>query len=412
MKAFDLAGMENLPARELAELREEIRQEARILADATVGKSVTTEQLERLQALHDKLTSIDKIYQARNDAEARKPIRPPFPGGDGGGFSSSSSFSSSGKSLGDIFVDSPGWRTQTGNRPNFAVNFGEGSVQQFLQKATMTTAVTAPDLVRLSPLVLQPTQPPNVLDFVPIEDIRGGSISYLRETSYTNAANVVNEGVEKPEASLALESVDVHPRMIAVHQGVTRQTLQDVSQAREFVNSRLSFMVRAKAEEQIIQGTGAVGPPQQITGYINTPNIGSESAAGTNNIEGIAIGINEVRTVGFTEPNLIIMHPDNFLTVQTYVTTEGIFLYNHPAQSGPRTLWGVPLVLTTGIPVNTALVGDFANFSRIYTVGGVQSEVGYKGSDFTENIIRFLVEMRLDLAVFRPKAFCLVTNLS
>jgi Phage capsid family len=417
MNNFDLAGCENWSAKELAAMREDLRREGRILSDVVSTKSVTNEQLDRMKMITDKIDAIDSIYDQRKAMEARIPApHVPFENGSATKSGGGNYFNHGGstKSLGEIFTDSTPYRTMSGNRPSFSVDFGPGSIQSAL-KATLTTSLASPDPSRLPVVSLVGTQPPNVLDFIPMTEIRGGSLDYLREGSFTNSANVVNETVAKPEATLGLSSVAVTPRVVAVQVPVTRQTLQDVAASKDYVNSRLTTMVRMKAEQQVLTGTGAAGPPQQIRGYLSTVGIQTEAKAASpdTNLLAVARAINKVRTVGFTEPDAVIMHPTNFLTIQTSVTAgSGDFVYQSPAIGGPRSVWGVPLILTTGITLNTALVGSFAAHSRVYTVGGLISEVGYVANDFIENLLRFLVEMRLDLAVFRPNAFCSVTALT
>jgi hypothetical protein len=410
---FDLQGAESWTAKEIAQRREALRREGRILADVVSTKDVTGEQLQRMQMINDKLEVIDKIYDQRRQMESRVPApHVPFPDAvKSDGFGNYASAYS--ESLGRTFVDSTPYRTTSGNRPQFSVDLGVGSIQNAL-KATATTSTVSPDPRRTSALGLVGTQPTNLLDFIPIEEVRGGSLDYLRESSFTNSALTVDENSVKPEATLGLSSVPIVPKMVAVHVPVTRQVLQDVGAAESYVDQRLRTMVRMKSEQQVLAGSGG-GAPAQVRGFLSTVGIQTEAKAANPDTNLLAIGraINKVRTIGFAEPNAVVLHPTNYMSIQQSTSAlSGDFLYQAPSVSGPGTIWGVPVVLSTTITLNTGLVGAFAEFSKIYAVGGLTVEVGFIANDFTTNLRRFLCEWRLDLAVMRPNAFCSVTALT
>jgi hypothetical protein len=65
----------------------------------------------------------------------------------------------------------------------------------------------------------------------------------------------------------------------------------------------------------------------------------------------------------------------------------------HPDQSGD------------GILIDTTLVG------RVAVREALAVRIGYSGTDFTDNIVRTVVEERLNLAVERPAAICYITGL-
>jgi hypothetical protein len=73
------------------------------------------------------------------------------------------------------------------------------------------------------------------------------------------------------------------------------------------------------------------------------------------------------------------------------------------------TLWGLQVALSTAIPEGTALVGDWANFSRLDERAGVEVEVGYIDKQFVEGTRTLRAQMRAAFTVTRPFAFCEIT---
>ena len=131
------------------------------------------------------------------------------------------------------------------------------------------------------------------------------------------------------------------------------------------------------------------------------------------NIDCIFRGIQKVRTIGFTEPDAIVMHPDNFTPIALYKTNTGEFGFNVTVDNaGVVRLFGKILVLTTAITAGTALVGDFGNFSHISRKMGLTITVGLNADDFTLNKRTILAEMRESLEVYRETAFTKCTGLA
>jgi HK97 family phage major capsid protein len=70
-------------------------------------------------------------------------------------------------------------------------------------------------------------QQPTVADLFMQAQTDSPTIRYMREVSYTNAADATLEGDEKPEASFDLEEADATVRKVAVWSKVTDETLED-----------------------------------------------------------------------------------------------------------------------------------------------------------------------------------------
>jgi HK97 family phage major capsid protein len=254
------------------------------------------------------------------------------------------------------------------------------------------------------------------------------TVRYMREASYTNAADWTTEGDEKPEASFDLEEVDASVRKAAVWSKVTDETLEDFSDIRPYIDQRLTFMLRTKIDSDLLNGTGTA---PQIAGLLGTSGIQTSEMSSNTAVkfaEAIMHAITLVRSVGFFEPDAIVMHPNDYekLRLATDGNTQyyggGFFLGQYGNQySDPGRLWGLRIVQTTAISeIDLAtpaagnkgpIVGAFNLGAAVYYRNGLAIEAtNTDQDDFIMNLTTIRVEQRLALAVFRPKAFCRVIN--
>lgn len=254
------------------------------------------------------------------------------------------------------------------------------------------------------------------------------TVRYMRETSYTNAADFVLEGDDKPEADFVLEEVDAAVRKAAVHTKVTDETLEDFSQIRPYIDQRLSLMVRTKIDNALLNGNGTA---PNIAGLLGTSGVQTQEMASNTAVElAIAImkAITKVRTVGFFEPDGLVIHPNDYEKLRLAQDGNEQFYgggffqgqYGTP-YNDPGRIWGLRVVQTTAISeIDLAtpaaankgpVVGAFKLGGAVFYRNGLSVEsTNTDQDDFIMNLTTIRVEQRLALAVYRPLAFCRVIN--
>jgi hypothetical protein len=274
-------------------------------------------------------------------------------------------------------------------------------------------------------------QQPTVADLFMQGQTNAPTVRYMQEVSFTNAADQVLEGDEKPEASFDLVETDAAVRKTAVFGRVTDETLEDFGQIRPYLDTRLSFMVRSKIDNQLLNGTGTA---PEIAGLLGTSGVQTAEMAANTAValaEAILAAITKVRTVGFFEPDYIVMHPNDYQKLRLAVDGNtqyygGGFFQNQygtgPTPANPP-IWGLPVVQTTAISEITVTAGAAGNKGPIVGAFKMGGCVFYRNGlsiestntnedDFINNLNTIRVEQRLALAVYRPLAFCRVVNLS
>lgn len=248
------------------------------------------------------------------------------------------------------------------------------------------------------------------------------TIYYPKEDLYVNAADMVGEEGEKPEATLDISSGSAPVKKIAVLIKVTDEMWDDFPMLRDYINMRLRFMVEQREEDQLLNG---LGTGDDITGILNTSGILTQAKGGDTNLDAIHKAITKVRTpasnVGGYEPDGLVIHPTDWQILRLSKDSNNQYFGGGPffGEYGVGNymlfppVWGLRPVVTTAIAAGTALVGAFKLGAQIFQRSGVDVKTFDQNEDdvnFNRKTIR--VEERLALAVYRPSAFCTVTGIA
>jgi HK97 family phage major capsid protein len=289
----------------------------------------------------------------------------------------------------------------------------------YAHKATLLTSTGGFTSYERPPGILElQLQRLTVRDLLAQGNTNAAAIRYQQEDTFTNAATSVAEEGAKPEASWDLSEVDAPIRKVAVVGRVSDESFQDFPQLQSYVDGRLRFMLKLTEETQLINGNGS---GSNLTGILQTSGIQTQ-AVGTDK-KGVAVfkGMTKVRSVGFLEPDGVVIHPTDYQTLRLDADSNaqfygGGYFYapygNGMVNGGIMPLWGLTCVVTTSITQGTALVGAYKLGAMIFDRQGVTVDTtNSDASDFVYNRIAIRVEERLGLAVWRPTAFCKVTGL-
>lgn len=336
------------------------------------------------------------------------------------------------KSLGDQFIESDVYKASLngGKIPQgFNVGFDAKGFLPEALKTTFDATSTGLDTSRIYiPGIVQIEQQRlTVRDLLSVGETSQNIIYWIKENSFTNYADMTAEEGEKPEATLSTTTANTPVRKIAVVLKVTEEMWADFPMLRDYVNTRLTFMVQAKEEQQLLNGAGT---GNELTGILNTSGIQTQACGSisvTNPVvDSIHKAMTKIRTaassVGGYEPDGIVMHPTDYQIIRLSKDGQNQYFGGGPfygaygngntasAQPGP---WGLNCVVTTAIAAGTALVGAFKLGAQLWQREGIRVDsTNTNEDDFNFNRISLRVEERLALAVYRPSAFCTVTSIA
>jgi len=251
-----------------------------------------------------------------------------------------------------------------------------------------------------------------VADLIAPGTTTSNSITYMKETTFTNAAAAVAEGAAKPESTLIFAQVTDLVRKIAHFLPITEEMLEDFDQTRSYVDARLRLGVELTEEDQLLNGSG-VAPA--IQGILQRVGLTPAQARGADtNADAIFKQITTIASTVFIQPDGVVLNPANWQTIQLTKNANGNYLGTGPWQDAqPPQLWGYPVAVTPSIVANTGLVGAFRQAAQVFRKGGLRVETSNSHSDFfIKNLVAIRAEERLALAVYRPAAFGTVTGLN
>ena len=326
------------------------------------------------------------------------------------------------KTLGDQLIDSSAYKS--------FMNNGQKNINSELKwnpsvelKTTLTEsgyppAVTRSDLI--VPTALR--NPQTVIDLIDTITTDTYQYKYLEETTFTNNSTATAEGSSLGENALAFTEKTENIRKIGSFLPVTEELLADVSAVSGYLDSRLRTMVNLAVGDQIIAGGGSGA---NLTGILNVSGINtfdfSSFSGNLKRVGQIYEAITEIQKDSFLSPDAIIMHPSDWyqtVTEVNAVTTSGSLnpLFVGAGQFGGavgQTMWGLPVVLDTTRPAGTPIVGDFGGGHACHIVARQGMEVAMSAShdeNFVKDIMVMKATVRLGFPVYRPTAFCTITN--
>lgn len=255
-----------------------------------------------------------------------------------------------------------------------------------------------------------------ILQVIPIQSATGDAFSYLRETVRDHAAAPVPIGTKKPQSTYTLERVDDRIHTIAhLSEPIPRQWLDDAPMLAQYLDQVLRQGVVTELEYQVIQGSGL---NDDLPGILNTANVKGQ-AFDTDVITTARKAITQLETMPVS-PNAWFIHPEDWEQFELSVESGAGYIMGAPGtvpvDRARRRLWGLPVVLTLGVPQGTGLVADWRTAVTLYEREGVRidwseafiaslaayDEEAYTG--FQSNQVQFRAEGRWGLAIHRPGA--------
>ncbi|MGA6183368.1 major capsid protein [Stenotrophomonas rhizophila] len=290
-------------------------------------------------------------------------------------------------------------------------NFNPGMQGSFTVKAAITREdASAGNLIephRIPGVVATPNQRLFLRDLLTWGTTTSDSLEYVRETGFTNNAEVVAENPvnPKPESDLAFELDSSKVATIAHWIRASKQVLRDAGMLQAYINGRLMYGLKLKEEGQLLKGSGVGlninGLYTQATAYANPGVVVQNETA----IDRIRIAMLQV-TLAEYEADGIVLNPIDWTTVELSKTTENAYLFATPRGLAVPGLWARPVVATKAMDTGEFLTGAFKLGAQGWDREQANITVSNQDRDnFVKNMVTILCEEDVGLTVFRPEAF-------
>lgn len=371
-------------------------------------KSRNTE-LEDLARQVEEAKSVDTIYQANakaiqdgNRAASNLPM--------GGAKNEGQPRAAQVKSLGELFVASESYLAAKASGRMKQIDAAFEKFDYLQAKTLMTTAAGfAPETTRTGRVVLTALRRTVIADLMPNTPYDQAAAVYMEETTFTNAAATANEGSAGGESALEYTERNMPMREVKTWLPVTEVQLEDVTSLRSLIDNRLLTMLDLVEEVQLMTGDGNA---PNLAGFMTKAGVQSQAKGADPTPDAIYKAMTKVRHTGFAEPSALVIHPNDWEPIRLLRTTDGIYIWGSPAESGPERVWGLPAVITNAATENSALLGDFQLYSEIFRRRGATIKVSDSHAEnFIKGILAMRADKRLALAIYRASAFCKVTGI-
>ncbi|HCZ47956.1 MAG TPA: phage major capsid protein [Gammaproteobacteria bacterium] len=264
------------------------------------------------------------------------------------------------------------------------------------------------DPMRVPGIITPPNQRLFVRDLLSWGRTSSNSIEYVRETGFTNAADVVSENPAsgKPESDIEFELDSENVATIAHWVHASKQVLADAPMMQSYIDGRLRYGLKLKEEAQLLKGSGVGlninGIVTQASAYVN-PGV---TVTAENRIDRLRLAILQAELAEYYADG-IVLHPTDWAAIELLKTSEEHqYLFANPRMMTAASLWSRPVVPSQSMDVGEFLVGSFQQGAQGWDRQDVALIVSLEDRDnVIKNMVTLLVEERLALTVYRPEAF-------
>jgi len=250
-----------------------------------------------------------------------------------------------------------------------------------------------------------------LLDLLPSVPVSSGSVEIVSDDSpladMADKAVEVAEAGAKPQAGVTL-SLNVEPiATIAAWVNITRQVAADAPQVAGYLDTRLRYSLKRRADGQAVNGNGT---PPNLKGLLNRSGIvtyapGTAEARSTSIRHAITL-MEQAESV----PEIVVLNPaDAEIFDLTNAATAGLHAVPNLGDGPSRTAWGLTQIHSNAVAAGTAMLLDPLAVMVLDRMQPTAYMTDSHASNFTANLLTLLLELRVGLGVFAPSGICKVT---
>jgi hypothetical protein len=198
----------------------------------------------------------------------------------------------------------------------------------------------------------------NVQDLLRQTTMTGSKIPVLKDNGGEGVPLPVAEGNEKPSVDFDLVEADAPAQVIAATTTVSKQFMEDIPNAIQWLSGRLTELWQAAFNDQLLNGNGT---PPNLKGLNYSGNFTAADGDSTVHLEQLIQGILQMRILK-RRPSGIIVNPANIETL-ILNKAEGSGEYDSPnsisiSPVGQLMVMGVPVVDVAEQPADTFTLHD------------------------------------------------------
>jgi HK97 family phage major capsid protein len=365
----------------LDKIHDQVKEQGeKALAEAAKGQQMSTEQKARIDELLLKLgetqadvAALEKKTASRDSTPARV------------------------KSMGEELTESDAYK-------RFEASGKQGSMKfEFKAVTSANSGALIRPLYETDPVSL-PMRRMTIRDLLPVVPIATSSVDYPKQTTRTNAAAPVAESVAKPYSDYAWSNATAPIRTLAHLAKITRQAMDDAPRLAAEIDSEMRYGLRLVEEAQLLNGSGS---GQNISGLMTqgTAYAAPITVASPTSIDMLRLAMLQASLALYPADGIVVSEAD-WTRIQLTKTTQNEYLFADPQGVVSPRIWGLPVVATQAMAIDSFLVGAFRFGATLYDRMGIEVLISSENvDDFEKNLLTMRAEERIGLAVKRPGAF-------
>ena len=246
--------------------------------------------------------------------------------------------------------------------------------------------------------------------------VSGVGLRYFVESPIQGDFAAVGELGHKPQLSMGYEPEVETLAKIAGFIKESDEFIEDLPYLVSVTNGRLLCRLAQVEEQQLVAGTGS---SPNMRGLLNRTGLQVMSAKSPEeNSATLFRALMAVQNVTGLLADGIVINPVDYERERLTRDGNGQFFGGGPftgayGQGGTpliAPLWGTRTVVSSAVPVGTAVVGAFQTAAMLFRKGGIRVDVANQNvDDFEYNRVTIRAEERIGLAVYVPQAFVKVS---
>lgn len=306
--------------------------------------------------------------------------------------------------IGKMLTDSDAFKAMQAKQSKFA----RIEIKAAIVNAAGQNQPLVPDM-RVPGIIAEPNRVLTIRDLMPVGRTGSNLIQYTKENVFTNSAgpqydSPAKENVLKNESGITFTLANAPVVTLAHFIPVSRQVLDDAPQLESYVNSRLSYGLKLKEEDQLLNGNGDSG---NISGILDSGNFTAynRAATGDTKLDTLRKAITQAALAEYPVDAFVI-NPADWEAIETLKDEDGRYIFANPVQIAGPQIWGRRVVPTNSIAAGTFLAGAFVMGAQIWDRMDASVQISYEdGDNFKKNMATLLAEERLALTVYRAASF-------
>ncbi len=230
------------------------------------------------------------------------------------------------KSPGQTFVESEAYKA--------VKDKGLPIKSQAVQVKTLVTGASLGNLAgylypsyRIPEIVEDPRRAARVRSLLNVIPTTAGAIEWIRESGFTNNADVVAEGGEKGESAITFENKSNTIKTIAHWIPVTKQILADAPGLQAYIDSKLIYGLYLKEDDELLYGTGEDGDIHGITTDADVQTYSwSDGTAGDTKLDAIRRAMTKAY-LAYYPVDGIVLHPSDWEDIELLKSSDGMYVW-------------------------------------------------------------------------------------